>query len=162
MPIAAFRRPEFYLAAFIGLLLTGVPARLSAQDVTGPAPDLIYAAKAHYAAYGRALSEARREQIATFYDPQGALIIFNGVPGEVSREALDARYRGPWRPPAYFRFDTLGFRQLGTDRVLVTGGFLWQSPGQADTSHFQYTAVLVTADSGLAITFEQETRWPSP
>jgi hypothetical protein len=43
----------------------------------------------------------------------------------------------------------------------VTGCFHWQSAGQADTAHFQYTAVLVAVDSGLAITFEQETRWPS-
>lgn len=155
---------------FAVLLSIGIPAPTFAQ-IPESAPRAVLlpdtmganfaAAATLYQAYGTALSQGQRAIIASFYDPQGVVIIFNGNPSEVSHAAIDARYRGPWQPPAYFRWDSLAFRPIGSAHVLVTGGFRWQSAGQADTSHFQYTAVLTAVDSTLAITFEQETSWPS-
>lgn len=160
MPGSSSARTHLVMALVGCLASTATPIRLCAQSTDGPPQDLTQAAAAHYRAYGLALSQGNRARIASFYDSQGALIIFNGSGGSASRAAIDARYRSTWRPPAYFRWDSLAFRSLGSEHVLVTGGFRWQSAGQPDTSRYQYTAVLVAADSGLGITFEQETRWP--
>ncbi|HQR17822.1 MAG TPA: selenium-binding protein SBP56-related protein [Gemmatimonadales bacterium] len=123
------------------------------RDLLGEAADL-------YQRYGAALREGRRADIATAYDRAGARIIFNGVPRQASWVELDARYRGPWRPPTQFRWDSLAFQVIGPSHVLVTGGFWWQSAGEADSTRYQYTAVLAASDSTLGITFEQETLWP--
>ncbi len=125
-----------------------------------PERDLLGEAAELYERYGADLREGRRADIATAYDRAGARIIFNGVPRQESWAELDARYRGRWRPPAFFRWDSLAFQPIGPKHVLVTGGFHWQAAGQADTTRFQYTAVLVASGSTLGITFEQETLWP--
>jgi hypothetical protein len=160
MPRSISARRHVSLALAGCLAATTSPIGLCAQSADAPPRDLTQTAAAHYRAYGLALSQGNREQIASFYDPKGALRIFNGSGGVASRAAIDARYRAAWQPPAYFRWDSLAFRALGSEHVLVTGGFWWQGVGQSDTTDFLYTAVPVAVDSGLGITFEQETRWP--
>lgn len=136
------------------------PAAPHGSVFARPDRDLPAEAAGLYQRYGAALREGRRGDIASAYDRAGARIIFNGAARQQTWAELDARYRGGWQPPAYFRWDPLAFRAIGPSHVLVTGGFWWQSAGQADTTHYQYTAVLVAADSTLGITFEQETLWP--
>jgi hypothetical protein len=63
-------------------------------------------------------------------------------------------------PPACFAWDSLTFDSLAPGEVIVTGGFRWQSPGQADTLRFIYAALLLAHDSGLGIVFEHETLRP--
>ena len=136
------------------------PAAPHGSVFARPTRDLLGQAAALYEAYGAALRDGRRGEIATAYDRAGARIIFNGVPRQETWAELDARYRGRWQPPASFRWDSLAFRPVGASHVLVTGGFWWQSAGQAEAIHYQYTALLVAADSTVGITFEQETLWP--
>ena len=136
------------------------PAAPHGSVFARPDRDLLRQAAALYQAYGRALSEGPRGDIATAYDRAGARIIFNGVPRQESWAELDARYRGRWQPPAFFRWDSLAFQPIGPKHVLVTGAFRWQSAGRPDTTRFQYTSLLVATDSTLGITFEQETLWP--
>ena len=108
-----------------------------------PDRDLLGQAAALYEAYGAALREGRRGDIATAYDRAGARIIFNGVPRQETWADLDARYRGAGsrRPTSAGTRWRSG--PVGRAHVLVTGGFRWQSAGQADTTHYQYTALLV-------------------
>lgn len=133
----------------------GVPAQAG-----GPAADLKGAAAEHYEAYGQALAGAQRSAIATFYHPDGALIVFNGEARRQSRADLQGEYEGAWSPPAYFAWENLAFDLLAPGEVIVTGGFKWQSVGAPDTLRFIYAAVLVARDSGLGIVFEHETLRP--
>jgi hypothetical protein len=118
------------------------------------------AAAAHYEAYGAALAIPRRSAIAGFYHRDGALIVFNGVSRRQSHAELARRYEGSWNPPAYFAWENLAFDSIAPREVIVTGGFRWLSAGQRDTMRFIYAAVLVAADSGMAIIFEHETLRP--
>lgn len=122
--------------------------------------DLQASAAALYEAYGDALSVPRREAIAGFYHPDGALIVLNGHPTRRTRAAIDSNYRGPWNPPAFFSWDSLAFDSIAPGQVIVTGHFRWQSAGQPDTGRYIYAALLEAVDSGLAIRFEHET--PAP
>jgi len=76
----------------------------------------------------------------------------------MTRDALDSLYRGAWSPPVYFAWDGLTFDSLDVATVAVSGRALWQGARQVDTTVFEYAAVVVAVDSGLAIVFEHETR----
>jgi len=115
-----------------------------------------------YDNYGEALRAHRRESLAQYYSPAGALVVFNGQPRRLSKAALDSLYRGPWQGPAFFAWDSLSFDSLDPGEVLVTGHFRWQSTATSDTSRFVYAAILQAVDSGLAIRFEHETSAPRP
>jgi hypothetical protein len=132
----------------------------AAQALDGPPADLRAGAAEHYAAYGLALATPWRNSIADFYHYGGALVVFNGVARRMSRADLEAKYRGAWTPPAFFAWEGLRFDSIGPGSVIVTGGFKWQSPGQADTTHYLYAALLVAVDSGMGIVFEHETLRP--
>lgn len=155
------------------LTAAGVCAALLLALACGPRPepamqvdrlpgDLRASAAALYDAYGSALSTPRREAIAGFYHPDGALIVFNGHSRRQTRAAIDSYYRGSWSPPALFAWDALLFDSIAPGQVVVTGGFRWQSAGQPDTAKFIYAALLEAVDSGMAIRFEHETARPAP
>lgn len=128
-------------------------------DSAGPA-DLGAQAEQMYRAYGEALTTPRPELLSGFYHPDGALIVLDGVAGRYTRQEIDTRYRTAWTAPAFFAWDSLAFDSIGPGQLLVTGNLRWQSKGQPDTSRVIYAALLVAADSGLAIRFEHETIVP--
>jgi hypothetical protein len=132
-----------------------------AQAVDGPPADLKASAAELYVAYGSALATPRRNAIASFYHYTGALVVFNGVARRMSRAELEAKYRGPWTPPAFFAWENLSFDSIGPGSVIVTGGFKWQTPGQPDTTRYVYAALVVAVDSGMSILFEHETLRPA-
>lgn len=113
-----------------------------------------------YESYALALATPRREAIATFYHPEGAITVLDGAVRRLSRADLDRKYRGAWTPPAFFTWEDLSFDSIGTGTMIVTGGFKWQGPGQTDTTRYLYAALLVAVDSGMAIRFEHETVRP--
>ena len=133
-----------------------------ATRTDGPPVDLRASASAFYDAYGSAISTPRRDAIAGFYHPDGALRVLNGHSRRQTRASIDSGYRGAWSPPAFFAWDALAFDSIAPGQVLVTGGFLWQSAGQPDTAKFIYAALLEAVDSGMAIRFEHETARPTP
>jgi hypothetical protein len=114
-------------------------------------------AREFYQRYQSALQLHRRDTIAQFYHSDGALIIFNGVRERRSNAALDSRYRGRWRGPVFFTFDSLRFEPLRNEQVLVTGGFRWLSAESPDTGHFAYLSILDRTPAGLKIVVEHET-----
>lgn len=125
-----------------------------------PPADLTVSAASLYRQYGDALKAGRRSAIADFYHPQGALIVFNGVPRRQSRDELRQQYLTFWSPPDFFEWEGLTFDSISTSQVIVTGGFRWKSAGQPDTARFIYAAVVAAVDSGMAIVFEHETVRP--
>lgn len=143
-------------------LLVSACAPSSTPESTrdGPPADLQAGAAALYEAYGSALATPRREDIAGFYHPDGALVVFNGVARRFTQAELQNKYQRSWSPPAFFAWDGLRFDSIGPGEVLVTGGFRWQSTGQRDTVPYIYAALLVPVDSGMAIVFEHETLRP--
>lgn len=146
--------------ALWGILATAA-SEASAQSSSKRSADAIQATAEHYRAYGDAIAKGRRADIANFYSPQGALVIVDGVGRESSRAELDARYKDPrWVPPAFFQWDSLSYRPLGGQLVLVTGSFVWVSAAKSDTLHYLYTSIVAAGGKGRGITFEQETRRP--
>ena len=133
---------------------------MPASKLDGPPVDLRASAAAFYEAYGSALASARRGDIAGFYHPAGALVVFNGVARRFTRAELQDKYQYSWSPPAFFAWEGLSFDSAGPGEVLVTGGFRWQGAGQRDTVPYIYAALLEAVDSGLAIVFEHETLRP--
>lgn len=147
----------------LAVLAAACAPRAAPVPVPGsPAPGLKARAAAHYEAYGSALATPLREAIAGFYHHDGALVVLNGVARRQTQAELQAKYQGPWSPPAFFAWDGLAFDSIGPGRVLVTGGFRWQAAGQRDPVPYIYAALLVAVDSGMAITFEHETLRPRP
>jgi len=144
------------------LLVMACGSRPEPAILDGPPSDLRASASAFYDAYGSAISTPHREAIASFYHPDGALRVLNGHSSRQTRAAIDSSYRGAWSPPAFFAWEELAFDSIAPGQVLVTGGFLWQGAGQADTAKFVYAALLEAVDSGMAIRFEHETARPAP
>jgi hypothetical protein len=127
---------------------------------------LTSAAAAFIQIYGATVAAARRDTLAQFYHPDGAILVVDGQRSRLTRAGLDSLYRGPWIPPIFFAWDSLTYDQLGPSQVMATGSFRWQDPGQADTSRYVYAVLLETAGDRLAIRLEHETRcrqycsWP--
>ena len=144
------------------LLSLGSACSPRTPSTDGPRSDWRKASVTFYHDYGEALRAHRRETMAQYYSPEGALIVFNGRPRRLSQAGLDSLYRGPWQGPAFFAWDSLRFDSLSPGEVLVTGHFNWQSTATSDTGRFVYAAVLQALDSGLAIRFEHETSAPRP
>jgi hypothetical protein len=135
------------------------PPAASDRASAGPA-DLRAAAERMYQAYGDALTTPRPELLGSFYHPDGALIVLNGIARRSSRDEIDTRYRTAWNAPAFFAWDSLAFDSIGPGQLMVTGNLRWQSQGQRDTSRVIYAALLAVVDTGLAIRFEHETVVP--
>ena len=127
------------------------------ERTDGPPADLVASARRFFDAYGDAVRAGRKEALAQFYAPSGAVRVLDGRRQRLTRAALDSIYRGGWQGPASFAWESLEFDSLDTDRVLVTGFFLWQARGASDTSRYTYAALLQAVDSGLVIRFEHET-----
>lgn len=115
-------------------------------------------AREFYLRYEAALKAHRRDTIAHFYHSDGALIILNGTRTRLTNAGIDSIYRGRWRGPVFFTFDSLRFEPLRSEQVLVTGGFRWLSAQSPDTGHFAYLSVLDRTPFGLKIRVEHETR----
>ncbi len=150
------------LTTFAVLTTSCAPRPAPGSPPDGMPADLKARAAAFYEAYGSALATPRRGDLAGFYHQDGALIVFNGEARRSTRAELQSRYQGSWSPPAFFAWDGLTFDSIGPGEVIVTGGFRWQGAGQRDTVPYVYAALLVAADSGLAIVFEHETLRPRP
>src|SRR6266849_10564540 len=126
-----------------------------------PSEDLLRSAVQFYDAYSQDARAHRREKLAQYYAPSGALIVLAGQRRFYSRAAIDSFYRGTWQGPAYFAWDTLAFDTLSSNLVLVTGRFRWLARGTTDTTRYIYASILQMVDSDLAIRVEQETPAPS-
>ena len=135
----------------------GGPARVTGDPAGRGPDDLRAAAERMYQAYGDALTTPRPEVLGSFYHPDGALIVLNGLARRSTREEIDSRYRTAWTAPAFFAWDSLAFDSIGPGQLMVTGNLRWHSQGQPDTSRVIYAALLVAVDTGLAIRFEHET-----
>jgi hypothetical protein len=119
-------------------------------------------ARAFYQQYESALKLHRRDTLAHFYHPAGALIVFNGTRSQVTNAGLDSRYRGQWTGPVFFAFDSLQFLPLRAQQVLVTGRFRWLGQQSPDTGHFAYLSILDRTSAGLKISVEHETQLSIP
>lgn len=126
----------------------------------GPPVDLTASAAELFEQYGAAISAPRREAIAGFYHFEGAIRILDGRRTDLSRAQLDSVYRHRWTPPAYFAWEGLRFDSLAPGQVLVTGEFLYQRLGEADTGRYLYAGIVEASDSGMGIRFEAETTRP--
>ena len=125
-----------------------------------PSQDLRTDASAFYESYGAALKAHRRDTLAQYYSPEGALIVFNGARMQLSRNGIDSVYRGRWQGPVFFSWDSMTYEVIRPRQVLVTGQFRWQPPGSADTSRYIYLSILEATDSGIRIRVEHETLMP--
>lgn len=125
-------------------------------------PRAIAGLREFYAAYESALKAHRRDTLARFYHPSGALIVVDGSRMSPTHAGIDSIYRGSWQGPAFFAFDSLHFDAVGPAMVAVTGGFRWLPPQSADTARFIYFALLDRTAGGLRIRVEHETQRPKP
>jgi hypothetical protein len=153
---------RFLSLAAVGVAVTSCSSPLrTANDVTSDAAVFSdSAARVLYEAYGAALRSHRRDELARFYHPEGATIVFDGVRRVSSLAEIDRRYRERWQGPVFFAFDSLRFEPLGPAHVTVTGGFRWVSQQSADTAKFIYLSILEKTSAGLRIRVEHETRLP--
>lgn len=147
----------FLVGASLALTACSPPVR----DVHNPTPRSPSETRSLYDSYAAALRLHRREQLADFYHPEGATIVFDGVRRVSTHAAIATRYREGWQGPAFFAFDSLHFEPLGAAHVLVTGGFRWLSAQSVDTTRYIYLAILENTSAGPRIRVEHETRRPS-
>lgn len=154
-------RPPPRWTAFSVLSLLACSSTERPPAIDGPAAGLKASAQELLARYEGAIRAHRREVIAGFYHPEGAVRVLNGTTTRSSRAQLDSRYRTAWMPPAFFAWEELSYDSLDPRTVLVTGGFRWARAGTTDTARYLYAAVLQAVDSGMAIRFEHETTRPA-
>jgi hypothetical protein len=119
------------------------------------------AARSFYDVYESALKAHRRDTLAQFYHPDGAIVVLNGSRMHATHAGIDSVYRGGWQGPRFFAFDSLRFQPLGAQHVLVTGGFRWLASQSSDTSHYIYLSILERSPNGLRIRVEHETKRPA-
>lgn len=141
-------------------MILGCGSTASAQGAQGTLP--MTDVRNFYAAYETALRTHRRDSLATFYHPAGALIVLNGVRMELTNAQISANYRGAWNGPAFFSFDSLRFHPLTSAQVVVTGGFTWLPPQSTDTARYIYMAVVDRTGNGPKIRVEHETERRRP
>jgi ketosteroid isomerase-like protein len=148
------------LRAILGvLLLSGCASTPGHEDV--PSHGEITGAPELYASYAAALRAHRRDTLASFYHPDGATIVLNGVRRMPTNAGIDSTYRGAgWQGPAFFAFDSLRFEPIAPRSVLVTGGFRWLPAQSSDTLRYVYLAILDRTPDGLRIRVEHETERP--
>lgn len=148
----------FHVAPFaLVLLLVGCAAAPPAIVPAQPAVDALVAeARAFMAAYGNDLGTGDREALAGRYDRRGAYVMFNGIREFTPWDALAARYRTGWRPPAAFEWRDLIYEPAGPDAVVVNGHFLWALRAGEEPMRFRYTALLVRQAGALRIRLEDE------
>ena len=144
--------------ALLCLIVAGCTSKPSAEDshgtyATSGAPEL-------YAAYETALKAHRRDTLAQFYHPRGAVIVFNGMRMIRTQADIDSTYRRSWRGPAFFAFDSLQFHAIAPTQVVVTGAFRWLPAQSRDTARYVYLAILDRTADGLKIRVEHETERP--
>jgi len=126
-----------------------------------PPVDLIASAQALFDQYELAITAGHREALPTFYHPDGAVRVINGIKQRLSYDALRRGYVESWTPPAFFAWDRLTFDPVAANQVLVTGWFRIYRTGRTDTTRVTYAALVATVDSGVAIVFEHETERPT-
>jgi mannose-6-phosphate isomerase-like protein (cupin superfamily) len=148
------------LLVLVGASLAVAACSPPVREVNDPTPLSLSATRALYESYATALRSHRREELADFYHPLGATIVFDGVRRASTHAAIASRYREGWQGPAFFTFDSLHFGPLGVSHVLVTGGFRWLSAQSTDTTPYIYLAVLENTAAGPRIRVEHETRRP--
>ena len=119
-------------------------------------------ARTFYRHYESALKGHRRDTLAHFYHPYGALFILNGERIRDTRVAIDSMYRTQWQGPVFFSFDSLQFEPLNPAQILVTGRFRWLRAQSPDTGRYVYLSILDRTPSGLKIRVEHETELPAP
>ncbi len=114
-----------------------------------------------FGAYESALKSHRRDTLAHFYHPGGALIVFDGARMTLTFPRIDSLYRGPgWQGPAFFSFDSLRFEAIAPAQIVVTGGFRWLDARSSDTGRYVYLAIVERTTTGLKIRVEHETSRP--
>jgi hypothetical protein len=114
-----------------------------------------------FAAYESALKAHRRDTLAHFYHPSGALVVVNGTRMTLTLAGIDSLYRGPgWQGPVFFSFDSLRFEAIAPTQVVVTGGFRWLPAQSTDTGRYVYLAIVDRTTRGLKIRVEHETALP--
>ena len=129
-----------------------------AQSVDPASPQA--GAREFYAAYESALKLHRRDTLARFYHPSGALIVVNGSRMAPSNAGIDSVYRGPWEGPTFFAFDSLHFDALDSASIAVSGRFRWLPRSSVDTARYHYFALLTRTPAGWKIRVEHETELP--
>jgi len=105
-------------------------------------------------AYGKALADRDRSGVAGRYSQSGATILFNGARMVRSFDEIETHYRDRWAGPTSFAWRALAFDVLGSDTVIVTGGFEWGSA--AGVTAYSYAGVLQREPGGLRIRLEVE------
>ena len=152
---------SFVMFGVLALVACSSPSP-DVSTVDGPPANLEASTRELFTRYEAAIVAHRRDALAGFYHPDGAVRVINGHTTRSSRAQLDSAYRGPWTPPAYFAWEALEYDSLDPGSMLVTGGFRWTRAGSADTARYLYAAVVQAVDSGMAIRFEHETVRPAP
>ena len=155
-------------AARCGLVLTmlaGAACGRNPRPAGPPSPPMLSAerlaeARTLFYNYETALRAGQRDRLASFYTPSGAVVVINGARRYQTRAQIDSTYRGPWRPPVFFSFDSLAYDALSGGDVLVTGRFRWVRAQQPDTLRVVYLAVLEQTSEGPRIRAEHETVVP--
>ncbi|MCE1205382.1 MAG: nuclear transport factor 2 family protein [Holophagaceae bacterium] len=109
------------------------------------------------AEYADDLLGGKREAIINKYDPRGHYRLGNGKKAFLSQDQIRAGYLGKWNPPISFVWRDLSFEAIGSDAVIVTGLFDWEtSSGEKRT--FSYTSLLLFQNGAWKIRLEDESR----
>jgi hypothetical protein len=146
------------LAGVVCVVL-GCVSPASGQETRNP--EALAGVREFFAAYESALKAHRRDTLAHFYHPGGALIVLNGTRMTLTLAGIDSLYRGPgWQGPVFFSFDSLRFEAIAPAQVVVTGGFRWLQAQSADTGRYVYLAIVDRTTGGLKIRVEHETDLP--
>ena len=150
-------RPRPFAFAFLLLAAcTGAP------PTAAPAPreDIVAEARAFMEGYARDLRTGDRAAIAARYDRRGAYFAGHGRREFEAWDAIQARYRDDWGPPAAFEWRDLEYEPAGPDAVVVTGLFTWSRAAGDEPLLLSYTGLLLRQDGELRIRLEDESMSP--
>ena len=111
--------------------------------------------------YAEDLAAGDRKAVAGRYSRQGAIFIGGEYKELLSFERLSTHYATAWKPPATFRWQNLGFEQLGEQAVMVTGGFARSDEAGAEPVSRSYAVILVMEDGELRIRMEDNAPRPT-
>jgi hypothetical protein len=109
------------------------------------------------AEYAEDLLGGKREAIINRYDPRGHYRLGNGKKTFLSQDEIRAGYLGKWNPPISFVWRDLSFEAIGTDAVVVTGLFDWETSSREKRT-FSYTSLLLFQNGSWKIRLEDESR----
>jgi hypothetical protein len=127
-----------------------------AQAENANAPSLA-SAKVFMLEYGNDLLGGKREAIINRYDPRGHYRLGNGKKAFLSLDEVKENYLGKWNPPISFAWRDLSFEAIGSDAMVVSGLFDWEtSSGEKRT--YSYTSLLLLQNGAWKIRLEDESR----